>query len=202
MSNLVLSKSRFVHIPKCAGTFLQSALYFARVEVRETYSTPHSGHLCLHQMPETDHFNFTFIRHPYTWWPSYYYYMHRTWEAEGRTVTPFDVWLHDAGPFWLGHYTALVKRFTGVDELYPTKNKMNFIGKSENIEKDLYQALKQAEEYFNEGRYSTIFAEKPAKVYDWVNTQNYNREISDSSKDLIYRGEKWVFDTFGYSKTI
>lgn len=79
---------------------------------------------------------------------------------------------------------------------------MNFIGKSENIEKDLYQALKQAEEYFNEGRYSTIFAEKPAKVYDWVNTQNYNREISDSSKDLIYRGEKWVFDTFGYSKTI
>lgn len=200
MSNTVLQKSRFIHIPKCAGTFLQAVLYALQIGVRKTYNHPHNGHLCLHMMPEEDYYNFTFVRHPYTWWPSYYYYMQRGQKAQGKEALPFDEWLQLEGPFWLGHYTSLVKRFIGVDELYPTKNKMHFVGKSEALKEDLFKALTEAGEEFKINWYHKLFEDKSTNPHNWTNTQEYNREISDESKDLIYRGERWVFDTFEYLK--
>jgi hypothetical protein len=198
MSNLTLTKSRFIHIPKCAGTYIQ-ALIYPLVPNKERSTHPHCGHLCLHQMPETDHYNFTFVRHPYTWWPSYYYYMQKHMPSP---VPSIDEWLRDEGPFWIGHYSTLVKRFIGEDEVYPTKNKMNFIGKSENLREDLKQALLNAGEIFNDARYNRLFDEEElsSKVKRWANTQEYSREISDTTKDLIHRGEKWIFDTFDYEQ--
>lgn len=203
MSNLVLTKSRFIHIPKCAGTYLQTALY-CLCEVKKSYAGyPHSGHLCLHQLPEESYYNFTFVRHPYTWWPSYYHYMQRGLKAAGQPVASFDDWFKVENPFWLGHYATLVKRFIGVDDIYTTSNKINFVGKTENIKEDLYAALQAAEEPLKGGKkYEDLF-EAPGtteRLIKWGNVQEYEREISDESKDLIYRGEKWVFDTFDYER--
>lgn len=196
MSNLTLKNSRFVHIPKCAGTYTQALINFLIPNV-ERATHPHCGHLCLHQMPETAHYNFTFVRHPYDWWPSYYYYMKK---HVPQPVPTIDEWLQDEGPFWLGHYTTLVKRFIGVDELYPTKNKINFIGKVESLREDLLQALNLAGETFNVDSYAKFFDDKEEgkRIERWRNSQSYNREISEASKDLIYRGEKWIFDTYNY----
>jgi hypothetical protein len=117
-----------------------------------------------------------------------------------QPVPTIDEWLQDEGPFWLGHYTTLVKRFIGVDELYPTKNKINFIGKVESLREDLLQALNLAGETFNVDSYAKFFDDKEEgkRIERWRNSQSYNREISEASKDLIYRGEKWIFDTYNY----
>lgn len=198
MSNVVLQKSRFIHIPKCAGTFLQAVLNHLNIGIKHTYTHPHSGHLCLHQMSEEDYYNFTFVRHPYTWWTSYYYYMQRGVKESGKDVIPFDVWFENENPFWLGHYTTVVKRFVGMDDLYPTSNKIHFTGKSENLKEDLHKALTLAGEVFSHERFETIFENKNGRTYKWTNIQDYDRVISDRSKELIYRGEKWIFDTYKY----
>lgn len=203
MSNITLIKSRFIHIPKCAGTYLQTALYYL-CEVKKSYEGyPHSGHLCLHQLPEESYYNFTFIRHPYTWWPSYYHYMQRGMKAAGQPVPSFDDWFKIENPFWLGHYSTLIKRFIGVDDIYPTSNKINFVGKTENINEDLCLALQTADEPFRGGRkYEDLFKVPMIMnlLTEFSNVQQYDRGISDESKDLIYRGEKWVFETYGYTK--
>ena len=203
MSNLVLAKSRFIHIPKCEGTYVQTALYYL-CNLKKSYEGyPHNGHLCLHQLPEESYYNFTFVRHPYTWWPSYYHYMQRSLKAAGQPVASFDDWFKVENPFWLGHYTTIVKRFIGVDNIYATSNKINFVGKTENIKEDLRKALDLAKEPFRGVRkYENLF-EVPLIIDElakWGNVQEYEREISDESKDLIYRGEKWVFDTFDYER--
>jgi hypothetical protein len=201
MSNLVLSKSRFVHIPKCAGTFVISVIGYLGLK-KHRYDSPHFGHLCLHQMPEEDYFNFAFVRHPYTWWPSYYYYMRKGFDLQEGSSPDFDSWLQDYGPFWLGHYSTIVRRFIGIDPLYTTNNKISFIGKTENLEEDLFKALKAADENFNEVKYKEIFkqqdTEKGVKT-QWGNVQSYDREISAESKKLIYTAERWIFDTFEYA---
>jgi len=128
--------------------------------------------------------------------------MQRSLKAAGQPVSSFDDWFKVENPFWLGHYATLVKRFIGVDDIYTTSNKINFVGKTENIKEDLYSALQAAEEPLKGGRkYEDLFEAPTIKklLIKWGNVQEYEREISDESKDLIYRGEKWVFDTFNYT---
>lgn len=202
MSNLVLPKSRFLHIPKCAGTFTLAVI--VELGLRKfRFKEPHYGHLCMHQMPEEEYYNFTFVRHPYTWWPSYYYYMRKGFDSQEGGSPDFDTWLKEYGPFWLGHYSTIVKRFIGKDPLYTTSNKIDFIGKTENLEEDLFSALTAAGEEFDHTKYRDLFRKKDTSeglAPRWANAQEYNRDISEESKELIYRSEKWVFDAYGYLK--
>jgi hypothetical protein len=117
-------------------------------------------------------------------------------------VPTIDEWLRDEGPFWIGHYSTLVKRFIGVDDVYPTRNKIDFVGKTENLREDLLKALTEAGEDFQVPKYHSLFEdeEKRKKIERWSNIQDYTRGISDATKELIYRGEKWVFDTFEYEE--
>jgi len=129
--------------------------------------------------------------------------MQRGMKAAGQPVPSFDDWFKIENPFWLGHYSTLVKRFIGVDDIYLTSNKINFVGKTENIKEDLCLALQTAEEPFKGARkYEDLF--KVPRIMnlltEFSNVQQYDRGISDESKDLIYRGEKWVFETYGYTK--
>lgn len=113
----------------------------------------------------------------------------------------FDTWIQDYGAFWMGLYTQLVKRYIGEDAVYASDIKMNFIGKTENLYPDLFIALKNAGETFDEKQFHNLVKESDTResLTKWSNKQEYNREISDKSKDIIYRSERWVFDKFGYS---
>jgi hypothetical protein len=200
MSNLILPKSRFVHIPKCAGTFTLAVI--VELGLRKfRFKEPHYGHLCLHQMPEEDYYNFTFVRHPYTWWPSYYYYMRKGFDSQEGGSPDFDTWLQEYGPFWLGHYSTITQRFIGADPLYQTTNKISFIGKTESLKEDLFTALEQAGELFDSTKYNDLFLKKDTAEglsARWANAQDYVRTISNESKKLIYSAERWMFDTFEY----
>lgn len=203
MSNLLLTKSSFIHIPKCAGTQLQAFLYHLQI-VKHQYSTPQDGHLFLHQMTKSkDTYNFCFVRHPYTWWPSFYEWSKNTRFSDMEKESPnFDTWIQDYGAFWMGLYTRLVMRYIGEDPVYASDVKMNFVGKTENLFSDLYTALKNAGEEFDEERYHRLVSEIDTKesLTKWSNKQEYTRTISDTSKDIIYRAEQYIFDTFGYEK--
>jgi hypothetical protein len=200
MSNLLLPKSSVIHIPKCAGSLLQAFLYKLGLP-KHRYDNPHYGHLFLHQMTQSkDTYNFTFVRHPYTWWPSFYHWSKKSRFGETERLCPdFDTWMQDYGPFWMGLYTQLIKRYIGEDPVYASDVKINFIGKTENIFEDLHTALTNAGENFNEKTFQHMVAH-PEDLVKWSNKQIYHREISDASKDIIYQTERYVFDKFDYSK--
>ena len=203
MSNLLLSKSSVIHIPKCAGTFLQAFLNNLKLP-KYRYTEPQNGHLFLHQMTQSvATYNFTFVRHPYTWWPSFYHWSKNTRFSEMERQCPdFDTWVQDYGPFWMGLYTQLVKRYIGEDPVYASDVKMHFIGKTENIFEDLHTALINASEEFEENRFQHLVKNHNTNesLVKWSNKQTYHREISDASKDIIYQTERYIFDKFNYSK--
>jgi hypothetical protein len=202
MSNLLLPKSSFIHIPKCAGTHLQNFLYHLELP-KYRYNEPQDGHLFLHQMTQSKNtYNFCFVRHPYTWWPSFYEWSkHTRFSAMERETPNFDTWIQDYGAFWMGLYTQLVKRYIGEDSNYISDIKINFIGKTENLYEDLFTILKNAGEVFDETKFKKLVEETDSResLIKWANKQEYNREISEESKNIIYKTEKWVFDRFDYS---
>jgi hypothetical protein len=203
VSNLLLPKSSVIHIPKCGGTFLQGFLYRLSLP-KFRYSTPHDGHLFLHQMTESlNTYNFTFVRHPYRWWPSFYHWSKKSRFGEmERECSDFDTWMQDYGPFWMGLYTQLIKRYTGEDPAYKTDVKINFIGKTENLLSDLHTALTEAEEVFDEKLFKHMVEhpEKHEYLTKWSNKQVYDPNISKESKQIIYKCERYVFDKFEYKK--
>jgi hypothetical protein len=203
MSNLLLPKSSFIHIPKCAGTFLQAFLHHLKLPIYR-YTQPQDGHLFLHQMVRSSNtYNFCFVRHPYTWWPSFYEWSkHTRFSAMEKGSPNFDVWLQDYGAFWLGLYTRLVDRYTGNDHIYDSNIKVHFIGKVENLYEDLLTALENANENFNREQFHRLVNEADTKesLTKWSNKQDYNKNISEASKELIYKAEKSIFDRFNYEK--
>lgn len=203
MSNLLLNKSSFIHIPKCAGTFLQAFLFHLKLPSHR-YSQPQDGHLFLHQMTESkDTYNFCFVRHPYTWWPSFYEWSKTTRFSDAEKESPnFDTWIKDYGAFWMGHYSKLVSRYIGDDEFYKTDVKMNFVGKTENLYEDLFTALTNAGEVFDEKQFRNLANVENQKesLTKWSNKQEYDRNISEESKDIIYHTERYIFDKFDYNQ--
>lgn len=204
MSNIKLKKSNFIHIPKCAGTFAQAILYKLDLVSGACYR-PSNGHLFLNQMPDKDtKFNFCFVRHPYTWWPSFWNWSKRDRFSEMEKECPnFDTWIQEYGPFWMGHYSKLVQRYIGEDPIFNTTGaKMHFIGKTENLFQDLKTALALSEEKFSEELFDKIEKEYMSDfdILPSLNKGKYNKNISDVSKELIYKTEKYVFDKFNYSK--
>jgi hypothetical protein len=203
MSNLLLPKSSFIHIPKCAGTQLQAFLFHLGLP-KYRYNDPQDGHLFLHQMTQSkDTYNFCFVRHPYTWWPSFYHWSKSTRFSEAERQSPdFDTWIKDYGPFWMGLYTQLVKRYIGEDEVYQSDIRMNFVGKVENLYDDLFVALTNAQEDFDHSLFHRLVRESDTResLTKWSNKQQYNREISDESKNVICSSEQWVFRRFGYNQ--
>lgn len=192
MSNLLLKNSGFIHIPKCAGTFIQGALYYLEL-VEKRYEHPHCGHLFPHQMKNERNFYFTFIRHPYTWWPSY-------WKYSGMdiVVPNFDTWVLEEGAMWLGCYSQIVKRYLGEDNNYKTDIKIKAVGKIENLIEDLENILEKSKETYCANKFLDIKRGNVLEIDH--NIQIYDREISQESKDIIYKTEKYIFDKFKYSK--
>lgn len=204
MSNLKLKKSNFIHIPKCAGTFAQAILYKLDL-VKGAYYKPNSGHLFFNQTPNVENaFNFCFVRHPYTWWPSFWQWSKRDRFSDmERECEDFDTWIEEYGPFWMGQYTRLVQRYIGEDLIFnETSAKINFVGKVENFFPDLRKALTLAGENFKAEKFEKIEKEHKTdlNIFPHINSQTYNKNISKASKELIYKTEKYIFDRFDYSK--
>jgi hypothetical protein len=219
MASLLLPKSTFIHIPKCAGTFVGSFLSELGIPVT-AYKKPH-GHLFPHQMTESyNRYNFTFVRHPYTWWPSFYEWskkrrnleiMLRKREAKVSTnyalmannvleIEDFNIWIQYFGSFNLGMYSNILSRYLNETSLVINPLKVNYIGKIENLYEDLYTALTLAEEEFDKDKFKELAqsAKTNNNLIANANAQGYNKHITEESKELIYQAEKYAFDRFQY----
>lgn len=157
---LLLPNSVFLHVPKTGGTWVRMALNDAGLAVvtirsrarEEAYNgTLSSWHnvptwdIRYHERPN----KFCFVRHPADWYRSYWAFRmwRKSWEINENM---FDHQCH-SGDFdefidkVLHHYpdgylTWLYSYFA---------NHCNFIGKSENLPFDLFDALELAEEKFD-----------------------------------------------------
>ena len=101
----------------------------------------------------------------------------------------------------MGHYTRLVQRYIGEDPAYPVKKKIDFVGKVENLFVDLTLALRSSGEEYSSDYYHEVLANKDNDIAlrKWKNEQNYDRNISDKSKEIIYNAEKYIFERFDYT---
>jgi hypothetical protein len=205
MSNAILPKSKFIHIPKCGGTAIQSVLWRVGCirDKSQGFTEPHFGHLYASQMPEDNRTNFAFVRNPVTWWHSWYWWnktqaLSRFNGQELKTES-FDEWINDYGQFWLGMYTTMIKRYLGEDKNFPTTNKVELIGKVEHLFTDLKTILDEIGEQYDVQALDDIINKKIILPKNHLNSQSYERGvIADSTKKIILQTEHEIFTRFGY----
>jgi hypothetical protein len=206
MSNYLLSHCNFVHIPKCGGTSLNSALWKLGLitdRTSQVISTPAHGHLFASQMPENGKPFFSVVRHPVSWWMSFYHWNlnpdHSRFSEPERATESFDAWLRDYGQFWLGQYTTIVIRYLGRDSRFLTNNKVQLIGRTENLFKDLKTILNEVQQPYNVAVLEDLIAGRLKLDLTHSNTQSYDRNaVSNNSKKMIYDCESYMYRNFGY----
>lgn len=206
MSNYLLSHCNFVHIPKCGGTALNTALWKLGVitdRPSQVISTPAYGHLFASQMPENGKPFFSFVRHPVSWWMSFYHWNlnpeHSRFSEPERATTSFDEWIRDYGQFWLGQYTSLVMRYLGRDSKFSTINNVQLIGRTENLFKDLKTILTEVRQPHNVDVLEDLISGRLKLEPTYSNVQSYDRNaVSNESKKLIYDCESYMYRNFGY----
>ncbi len=157
----VLPSATFLHIPKCGGSWVVQALAAAGLPVQEK---PKGSR---HAIAETEgRFVFTFVRHPLTWYPSFWNFRWQEAESRGQSLSEglpevsrradvaLDACLVDEhgrprsfADFmeqcvthhagWLSHQFALYA------------SKAHFIGRQESLCDDLLAALRRMEVAFD-----------------------------------------------------
>lgn len=205
MANAILPRSKFIHIPKCGGTAIQSALWRVGCikDRSQVFSEPHHGHLFASQMPEDNRVNFTFIRNPITWWHSWYWWnktqpLSRFNGQELKTKS-FDQWIDEYGQFWLGKFTTIVKRYMGEDTNFPTNNVVTKVGKTEHLFSDLKKILDEIGEEYDCEIFDDIIQHKIMLPKPQSNIQVYSRKaVSNTTRQIIFKTEKEIFTRFSY----
>lgn len=206
MSNMVLNNCNFIHIPKCGGTYINTVLWrlgCVRDKARHITGKPGYGHLFPAQMPTNGNAFFTFVRHPVTWWQSFYQWnindAHSRFSDLEKRTESFDEWLNDYGEFWLGFYSHLVRRYTGADTVKPTNNLVTLVGKTENLKEDLKNILDIVGEPYCKNAMARFMSDSLDMKDEHRNIQAYDRKaVSDSSRRDILKAESYVLNTFGY----
>ena len=206
MSNYLLSHCNFIHIPKCGGTVLNTALWRLKTITTQDQiiKTPHNGHLFASQMPENGKPFFSFVRHPVSWWLSFYHWnmnpAHSRFSTMELATTSFDEWIKDYGPLWLGFYTQIVRRYLGKDSNFPTNNKVEMIGRTEHVFKDLRTILNVIGQPYDVDIMNDLISGKLNFNSTLSNTQTYDRKaVSMETRELIKKCEFYMYETFGYS---
>jgi hypothetical protein len=154
---IVLPQCTFLHNPKCGGTWVISALTAAGIPFRiEPEGFPH-------EVAATEgRFVFTFVRHPLTWYASFWNYRWKC--AVEQQAEPFEVYLQQAAkrrempiddclvnergvpvsfPAFIEHCLARHSRFVSRCHSEFT-DKAHFVGRFESLVDDLLLALGEA----------------------------------------------------------
>lgn len=175
MPSLLLPRSRFLHVPKTGGNWVSAVLGALFPDARRMPKI----HTSLGSARGKRRFTFAFVRHPLTWYQSYFSYKERKgwdpkndWDQVVRAGT-FEEFMRRAIDETPGYYSKLLRRFVG-----RPGEEIDFIGKSERLMEDLIRALQAAGESFE--------PEEVRKVPP-VNESDYRQHPAVYSDDLAER---------------
>lgn len=175
MPALLLPHTRFLHVPKTGGNWVSGRL---RELFPQACHMPKT-HTTLRSAPEPGRFTFAFVRHPLTWYQSYFAYKQRTgWDLNtdwDRRVhaDSFEGFVNRALDETPGHYSRLVRSFVG-----RRGAEIDFIGRFEQLRPDLIRALQLAGE---------VFDPDPIRSAPPVNASDYRRHPAEYPDGLARR---------------
>lgn len=206
------NKCIFYHIPKTGGMWVREALEqsvpsFSRV--KEYQSRHKYGLVRGHKTPKMvlsgdinnkKLYSFTFVRHPYSWYKSYWAYRivyGSDLQIPGKIVDfPLEpLWCEDFEKFTKavlraypdGILSKIYQCYVGKDGLA-----LDFIGKQENLVDDLILALTLAEEDFDADKIKNT-----NKVNLSGSMQRFSDvKLTEKTKRRLMETESWILKTF------
>jgi hypothetical protein len=199
MTTVVTARTRFLHVPKTGGTWVVKALTQAGVpvvppEVDNNRPQVRAGHATLADLEEySDLFTIAFVRHPLSWWRSYWgYRMRRGWDdGQGDKIIQlarsdnFDDFIELVIENLPGHLNRLYSRYVG-----PPEQPISFVGRYESLTDDLVEGLRLGGEEFDEEKLRSC---KP------VNRSPYDRfpaEYTPTLREALLAAEHEVIERF------
>lgn len=158
---LATDKCIFLHIPKCAGLFIRHVFKvcgIAHYEIGEQHS--HFPYLLNFQPAEfyNNHYIFTFVRHPLTWYQSRWAFrVKHGWRAQhpldyNCASNDFHVFIDNVLRYKPNGWVTW-EYLNYIDEV---PKKIDFVGKMENLVEDTIFALRAAGERFSENAIRSI----------------------------------------------
>lgn len=204
---IITPKIILYHIPKCGGVYAKEALrrglYHPEIEYdgrpKSSGVLNDFGLYREHATPDGTHENdkrgrlsICFIRHPLTWYRSFWSFRMRSKSYDAKF--PLDSLVDDDYTNFInnvlreypnGFVTQLFRYYVGEE--------MNFVGKQESLDDDLVEALTISGQEFDEGR---LRRTKMINVYGSSKEYKSLTVLSDSTKDRILKAEEWVINTY------
>lgn len=202
MSTSLLTRSIFVHVPKTAGLWVNHVLTAAgiphQVLSEQTYarSWAHYGHADLRDLAKYDLFKFAFVRHPLDWWRSFCgFRMNTGWYPEHEIDSVcrsdnFCEFVEQVIEKLPGYASLMYERFVG-----SVANRIEFVGRYENLAEDLIRALTLANEPFD-----VEVVRKQPQIK--VNASDYQVRAAEYTPELaeaLAQAERKAIIRFGYA---
>jgi hypothetical protein len=202
------TKSVIYHIPKCGGVWVKEvvrkSVHEKRYDRCQELDAPgeilgylrkeHATPQVLAPSQKEGLFSIVFVRKPLEWHKSYWGYRHGLQHWGRKPFPPDKSWSKNFEDYALsilaaypdGWCTHLYQQYVGVQA-----DQIDYIGTTENLRWDLYEALLLAGEVFDDHL-----------IRNWGNKNVTKRKYYDNyscSKELEQRlvdADKWVLETF------
>lgn len=186
MPGLLISRSQFLHVPKTGGNWISSVL---RKQFPMAQSMP-KIHTTRKSAPRPDLFTFSFVRHPLTWYQSYFSYKQRKgWQPENdwdKVVRRdlFTDFIEAAIAHTPAYYSKLLRRFVG-----KAGDEVDFIGRFESLTEDLIHALELAGEEFDADmiRHTPPVNQSHYDLHPAVYPEDLARRVLDVEAEAVQR---------------
>ncbi len=196
----------FYHIPKTGGLWVEKAMQAAGLlcePCQEVGGHPWAltgRHATPDGVAEADRFSFAFVRHPLTWYRSFWAYrmMLRNFSPnrDGARFPPDACWTEPFERFvqlclemypegWVG---SLYRCYLG-----PDGNQLDYVGRQEHLADDLVEALRLAGETFDEAQLrATPRRNRSASMPRFAGQLG----LSEETTQRVLECERWVIERY------
>lgn len=188
--SVITPKSCWLHVPKTGGVWVEKVLLNC-VKGAQVSWPRHAGLSCCPK----GRFVFAFVRHPYTWYQSYWSYKQKAgWDPlnafdQRCKDDRFDRFMDKTFDTDPAHYTKVIYCVMG------NGDNIDFVGHFENLQQDLEKALKLSGDILERDDIGTIEAINQSKAKHKAAARYASRQ-----KETVAALDHEVFERFGYSK--